>query len=1193
MKKLLVAVAAVLLLTAPALRAAEVLPPYLEGAQVSSIRLRIEFFEKRIAEQRARIKNIVERKKKDEAERIDTTYQKVVDALQEKERKRRAALIKRMEVFLARHPNSPLSADSMLRLGELYFERANDEFLVRMGAYEKDLERYSNGQLAAEPELPVIDYTASIELYGRFVEKFPGHPKLEEALYLLGYTLQEDYRGDEAVEAYGRLLRERPRTMFAAEVHFRMGEFYFEVGEFEQAIAEYQASMSFNDPVLFDKALYKLGWTYYRMDRTREAIEQFIKVIDYSETHTEAESAMRREAVKYIGISYSDAGGLQALEDYIKEIGGRRYAIELYLGFADVLYDQTRFAEAVEVYQRTTERFPLYRDNPQILVKVMETHQRMGELEKAFTVRERIVREYGPDSTWYTHYAGTPTRPAADRNLAAQTRELTENLQYEYAKYWHAKAQALATDAPEPSTTTSVANLDLATPSAKDQDKGKAKGKAKAAKKKEAKDDKPAGGVLEPNSVRAARYYNQAAESYAKFLRLFPESKRGAEVGFMLAEILYSKHQWPEAGVRYRNVTRDLVTANNRFFGDAAWNMVLAYRNWLDEYEKSPEGQRVLGWYQFHIERGGEPVTDPTVVEKLGPAPGFPNQAAKLIEATRYYTDLFPQSERNALLSYSTGQILLRYGENEKARAEFLSFIERNPNHELVFDALKNVVITYTLERKFGDLNKYAYEVLDGKLGRRKDVADYLGGILAGSIFKDAQVEEQKGNRLRAAFVYQEMVRRFPQSEYADDALFNAGLNLEKEGKYYDAIALFERLLKEYPKTEFAAKAVFLIAKNNERVLNYLGAVKYYLKLAREYPKEKEGPDAVYNSALLLEKLGDYERSAEVYLEYVGKYKDRGDTAEVLFFAADAYFKAKRWEKAAAAFENYVRGPYEPKTLAVEASYKWALCEEKLGRLDKSKQLLIATTLLYKSETAKGKTAPPEFGAHGAFLRAVDEYETYRTLKLELPAKKMAKQLEEKAKELKRMVGIFTEVVAFGDPKWASAALYMIGDAYQNFADTLFDAPVPPELSEEEAEIYKLELQDQAFPIEDKALQAFQKQLDTSLKAGIENEWTDKTRARLRKLNPNLERAKGNELPLLGRNEFFYRFGSTTQQTAEYEIRDGRVIYANAGEGASEGPKKTALTRAQERILNSGTRPALLLSGDGAAIEPSKERKRD
>ncbi len=1157
----------------------EAVPPYLEAARVEAIRLRIETFERRIAEQRERIRAIIEKKQQEETVRIENTYQNVVDGLHAKERRRRDALIARTEVFLERQAASPLIADSMLRLGELYFERANDAFFTAMANYEREIEKFSRGETAEEPMLPSIDFKPSTALYQRFVELFPDHPKIEEALYLLGYTLLEDNRGDEAAEYFQRLLRIRPDSKFAAEVHFRMGEFWFEVGEYRTALAAYNETLKLKDPSLYDKALYKMGWTHYRLGELEQANRYFIAVIDDADRRRTGESAMRREALKYIGISFSDEGGLAALEAFMQRIGERRYAIDLYLGYADVLFDQTRYLEGIEAYLRVTELFPLHTGNPELLVKVMETYQRLSDLESAFAIRSRLVREYGPASTWFRHYAGTSTAPAADPALAGRTRELTENLQYEYAKFWHARALKLSGD---------ESDSFVPVPEPKGDEK-KPDDKKADAKKREGRKDLDTAGDVEPNEVRAARYYQTAADSYADFLRWFPESKRGAEVGFLLAEILFAKRQWAEAGERYRGVTQDLVTPNNKFFADAAWNMVLSYRNWLAEYETGFTGRKALGYFEAMVKRGGEPVTDATEQAQLGALPQFPQEAQKLLEAARYYMDLFPQSERNATLVYNNGQILLRYGRYGDARAVFLTFIDTWPTHDLVFDALKNVVITFTLERNFNALNQYAYEVLESSLGRRDEVAQYLGGILSASIFKDAQSEEQKGNRRRAAVIYQDMVGRFPTSEFADDALFNAGLNLEKEARYYESIAVFERLLAAYPTSEFIPKAVFLLARNNERVLNYLGAVRYYLKLAREFPNEKEGPDAVYNSALLLEKMGDLDRAASVYLEYVNRYPKRTDLAQVLFFAADAYYKNEDWANAALVYENYIRGKHEPKELLVEAWYKWAMCEEKLGNAERSRELLVETTNVYKAWTAGGKIAPPGYGAHGAFLAAQERFDEYAAMKLTLPASRMAKQLEQKAAELQKIVGVMTEVVMFGDPEWASAALYLIGEAYQNFADTLFTAPVPPELSEEEAEIYQLELQDQAFPIEDKALQAFQRQLDTSLKNGIENEWTELTRTRLRKLNPNLERARANERTVLGQNEFFYRFGPTTDRAAGYEIRDGKVLYADQT-GVEEGKeKKIELTRAQRSILKGGTRSTLLLSGEGLVIEAPRE----
>lgn len=1154
---------------------AEVLPPYLEAAQVESIRLRIETFERRIAEAQQRIRDTIERKKSEETELIEDSYQQVVEELYDKARQRRTTLIDRMEQFLERNGESHLAADTMLRLGELYFERANDDFIRLMTEYEQQLDAFYRGEISEEPPFPDTNHAASIALYKEFIERFPEHPKIEEALYLLGYTLRDEYRGDEALEYFAKLIEMRPDSKFAPEVTFRIGEFLFEIGEFENAIEQYKKTLTFNDAMLHDKALYKLGWAYYRLNRLDDANRYFVDVLDYGVTHDLPESAMRQEAIQYIGISFSDEGGLEALEEMLEALGNPPYALELVSGFADVLFDQTRHMEAIEAYFRVTELFPLQPNNPEILLKVMDTFQRLALLEEAFEVRERLVTEYGPRSAWYRHYAGSATEPARDAALAEETRQMTEKLLYEYARYVHARAQAMEGDGDGSAEAAArQAGMEL-TEDAIEETVDRSDRAARPAR----------AGEAEADETIAARYYARAAESYARFLDLFPESRKGAEAGFMLAEILYTQERWEAAGARYRGVTQDLASPGNQYFTDAAWNMVLSYRNALEAFEDTYEGRRAVGYFETLMELGGRRVTEATLAA-MGPRPPFPDEAQRLLDATRYYTDLFPQSERNALLLYADGQLYLQYGENKRARAVFDTFLERYPTHELMFDALRSVVLTFTLEREFGALNEYAYEVLDSNLGLHEEVGPYFGGILAGSIFKDAQTQEEEGDLLRAAATYQSLVEQFPESEHAPDALFNTALLFEREGRYYESISVYQRLMETFPDSDYVRKAVFSIARNNERVMNYTGAVRYYLKLAREFPDEEEGPDAVYNSALLLEKTGDLERAAAVYLEYVNRYGDRDDVAEVLFFAGDMYYQNEDWENAAAVYENYARGPYEPKDLLVEAYYKWAMSEKNAGNEERSRQLLMATRRAYDDVTADGTAVPPAFGAHGAFLEAEEAYAEYEALQLELPMDRMAALLEQKAALLQKMVANFTRVVQYGDPAWSSAALYMIGAAYQNFANTLFDAPVPEELDEFEAEMYMFELQDQAFPIEDRALRAFERQLDTAARHGIDNEWTEKTREQLRALNPNLERPKAAEMFVMGRNEFFYTFGPTTERHAEYEILEGRVLYADAVEDVTaEDEEQVVLTRAQDRILKRSTAPALFLSGDGIAME--------
>ena len=59
------------------------------------------------------------------------------------------------------------------------------------------------------------------------------------------------------------------------EAWIRVGEFYFDQGDLLKAREAYAQAMRTPDSKFYDKALYKLAWTYYRQDDFGGAIERF------------------------------------------------------------------------------------------------------------------------------------------------------------------------------------------------------------------------------------------------------------------------------------------------------------------------------------------------------------------------------------------------------------------------------------------------------------------------------------------------------------------------------------------------------------------------------------------------------------------------------------------------------------------------------------------------------------------------------------------------------------------------------------------------------------------------------------------------------------------------------------------------------------------------------------------------------
>jgi tetratricopeptide (TPR) repeat protein len=84
----------------------------------------------------------------------------------------------------------------------------------------------------------------------------------------------------------------------------RVGEFHFDnPNELRFAIAAFRKVLTFKDSPYYDRALYKLAWSYYRDNRFPEAVREFDNLVKYADARTTAGqkvgSDLRPEAIQY------------------------------------------------------------------------------------------------------------------------------------------------------------------------------------------------------------------------------------------------------------------------------------------------------------------------------------------------------------------------------------------------------------------------------------------------------------------------------------------------------------------------------------------------------------------------------------------------------------------------------------------------------------------------------------------------------------------------------------------------------------------------------------------------------------------------------------------------------------------------------------------------------------------------------
>jgi len=248
-----------------------------EQQQLDELQEMLRSYEAESREFKHDVQLLVEKKYEEKRSDLSASYEKAIRDIEVNERKDRLDAIAQFEEFLQRYPDEPrYTPDVMFRLAELYYERSADDHAVAMRSYEDELKRMDPSSNAPPPPEPAVDFRPSIALYQQLLEKFPRFKLNDATTYLLGYCLEKQNDFEGAQEAYHDVIEQYPKSKFVTEAWVRIGEYYFDDYDDPDALAKaakaYEAAVKDTKSPLYDKSLYKLGWTYYRQDRFEPAV---------------------------------------------------------------------------------------------------------------------------------------------------------------------------------------------------------------------------------------------------------------------------------------------------------------------------------------------------------------------------------------------------------------------------------------------------------------------------------------------------------------------------------------------------------------------------------------------------------------------------------------------------------------------------------------------------------------------------------------------------------------------------------------------------------------------------------------------------------------------------------------------------------------------------------------------------------
>lgn len=959
---------------------------------------------------------------------------------------------------------APQKADLIFQLAELYWEKSRSVSL-REGreydeAYGRWLSAHDKDPKAAgpEPKLSTKESDAhrrdALGQYQQILEKYKEYPRKDEVLFVVAYNLYESGQKAEALASYNTLIKQYPQSKFVPDAYVQMGEHYFASNDLTRARAAFEKAAAYKQPKIYSFAVYKLAWCDYNAHDFQASIDRFKEVIAYGEQQQGSGQRdrvqLRAEALKDVVLAYAQIDSIESAVSYLKEKGGAK-ALDYVNKLAATYFETGKYDQAINVYRRLQTEQPNHVRAPAWQQKILLAYDKLNKRDKVVSEMKRLVEAYGPKSEW-------ARANAEQKGALGEATELAESAMRELVQDYHQEA----------TKTKSVAT------------------------------------------------YKLARDIYAQYLETFPDSESAYNLRFYHAEILYALEEWEPAGQQYAKVVA--LDKGGAYAQRSAYNRILALEK-LVNIAKGTAQKRALestaridekkakGTVEQKRQVKAEKITKETAEEAI------PEVEQQLVAACETYLEVSPKAKDEQVIRYKAAFVFYDHKHYVEAAKRFGEIILKWPADPFSQKAAELSMNILEVKEEWEPLSELAQKFLQDKriAPPGGEFARKLAKVSEGARFKYVMdIYENKKDTQRAAKEFREFVKTYPKSENAHIALNNGILIAEQAEQLDLVIASAEQLLKEYPKTEDAIvkPAMRSLALAYERAARYPEAVAAYLAYADKYPSDERAPDLLFNAALWKEGLGDDPGALVLWQRYLKAYASRPDAAKIAFNVGLILQRQREWKKVAdhwyAYQRDYARSAAPGQLLL--ARYNEGLALKELKADDKNVPLIMAEVARRFVGLPQAEKLPPvvDAGGHARFLLVEPYFEEYLKLHFNYTSQRdLVYVLKIKTARTEKLKAAYTEVIKFGSPTWSAAALCRLGEAYQNFNRGLLEAPMPRGLTPDQEDLYRTTLENQALPLEDKAVEALETAIAKSRDLGVYSDWTTRAQEKLKMYRPD------------------------------------------------------------------------------------------
>lgn len=560
-----------------------------------------------------------------------------------------------------------------------------------------------------------------------------------------------------------------------------------------------------------------------------------------------------------------------------------------------------------------------------------------------------------------------------------------------------------------------------------------------------------------------AKFSQQSAlEGYKLYFEEFSDSPQVADMHFFYAELLYDMGRYDEAAQHYTWVVEN--APGNKFASKAGQNILLATEKALP---KDEDLQKRVG-------------------DSIEPIPLDP-RVEKFIKSANWYTQKFPASEKNAEIKFRVGRLYYQTNHFNEAESIFRDIVKKHPRTNYSEYSANLLLDIYNLKKDYAGLEKVGQELLaDSSISGSKAGQD-IRNVLEKSSFKKAQDLEIAKDYGKAAAQFENFAQQNPNSDLTYMALFNAGVNYERNGEFSKAAKNYQKIVSSSDKRAVSHKdkSKKLLAKIYQSAGRLEEASVLFEQIANEDTKDPLVSNYHYNAAIMYDALGENAKAIRNYNAFLKLSKNNKDKADVTFALAELYRKSN---SRSLAIENYLKY-----TSMVGDSAKKAQAYQRLIELDRRNKTEVEKyewriNAMYGRLSGAEKGEVASYVAKKKFDDVQKTYDEFAAIKIPADPKKQKAAVDKKLEYITKLNKELGAVIKYDSAEEIIKSLNMTGDANDHMAKAIMNTPLPKELGEEQRKVYLTEIAKIADPFAKKADESYKLTIDRARDLNVYNQ---------------------------------------------------------------------------------------------------------